>query len=169
MDIEAVQINTNRYAPEGSSAINLYSTGSASGLTLGQLVIAVCMRTATAYELQSVTKMNEMTKSAQVLEKATEWIERIVEGSASWTRAKAYLMNELGLTEAELPTDLKSFDNRMRAASSALTKVNAMMQTQQQDLIGLQSYVSRRDVAYSSSANIVKAFGRSTANLASKF
>ena len=44
--IEATQIATMRYAPEGSSAINLYSNGAADGLTLGQLVISVCMRTA---------------------------------------------------------------------------------------------------------------------------
>ena len=168
MDIEAIQIGESRYAAESSSAINLYSTGSASDLTLGQLIIAVCLRTATAYELQSVNKMNEITKSAQLLEKATEWIDKILEGAASWTRAKAYLINELKLTEAELPTDLKSYDNRLKAASAALTKINSMMQTQQQDMIGLQSYVSRRDVAYSSSANMVKALGRSGSNLASK-
>jgi hypothetical protein len=56
--IEASQIATNRYAPAGSRAINLYSTGTAENLTLGQLVSAVCIRTAGALEEQSVNKMN---------------------------------------------------------------------------------------------------------------
>ena len=44
--------------------------------------------------------------------------------------------------------------------------MNSIMQTQQQDLVALQSYVSRRDTAYSSSSNIVRALGRSMGNLA---
>ncbi|MBO5939587.1 MAG: hypothetical protein J6R18_00120 [Kiritimatiellae bacterium] len=54
--IEASQIATNRYAPEGSEAINLFSTGAAENLTLGQLVAAVCVRTAGALKEQSVNK-----------------------------------------------------------------------------------------------------------------
>ena len=168
MAIEAVEIATNRYAPQGMQAINLYSTETAEGLTLGQLIIAVCLRTAAAYESQSVIKMNSISKSAEILQQATGWIEKIIDGTVSWTRAKSYLMGTLGLTEAELPEDLKTYDNRLKAASAATTKLNSMMQVQQQDMVALQSCVSRRDVAYSSSSNIVRALGRSSDNMASK-
>ncbi|MBQ3746129.1 MAG: hypothetical protein II863_01805 [Kiritimatiellae bacterium] len=168
MAIEAVTIATNRYAPAGSEAISLYSTDTASGLTLGQLVIAVCMRAAMSYEAQSVNKMNTITKSAQLLEKSTEWVNKILDGTVSWSRAKSYLINTLGLSEEELPDDLRTYDNRLKAASAATSKLNSLMQVQQQDMVAMQSYVSRRDVSYSSSSNIVRALGRSMSNMASK-
>ena len=164
--IEATQIATMRYAPEGSSAINLYSNGAADGLTLGQLVISVCMRTATSYERQSVNKMNVISKNAEILKTGSQWVERILNGSASWTRAKTFIMGSLGAGADELPENIKTYDNRLKAASVATDKMNAIMQTQQQDLVALQSYVSRRDTAYSSSSNIVRALGRSMGNLA---
>ena len=164
--IESTQIATMRYAAERSSAVNLYSTGTADGLTLGQLVIAVCLRTAMSYERQSVNKMNQIAKNADVLKKGSQWVERIVGESASWTRAKAFLIGELGATEAELPEDLKTYDNRLKAAAVATDKMNAILQTQQQDLVAMQSYVNRRDTAFSSSSNIVRALGRSMGNLA---
>ena len=61
VSIEANQIALNRYAPAGSQAINLYATETASGLTIGQLVAVVCIRTAGALEEQSVNKMNMMS------------------------------------------------------------------------------------------------------------
>ena len=169
MAIEAVTIALNRYAPEGSEAISLYSVEGASELTLGQLIISVCLRTAAAYEAQSVNKMNSMTKSAELLETATEWVQKILDGAVSWSRAKSYLINTLGLTEAELPDDIRTYDNRLKAASAATTKLNSLMQVQQQDMVAMQSYVSRRDVSFSSASNIIRALGRSSANMASNF
>ena len=60
--IETEKIGEMRYATDASSAVNLYSTGTASGLTLGQLVMSVCLNTAASYEKQSVNKMNAITK-----------------------------------------------------------------------------------------------------------
>jgi hypothetical protein len=57
-------------------------------------------------------------------------------------------------------------DDRLKVISLMTERMNAVMQTQQQDLVALQSYVSRRDTAYSSSSNIVRALGRSMGNLA---
>ena len=166
--IESIQIATNRYAPAGSEAILMYDTGASGALTLGQLVQAVCIRSAAAYEAQSVNKMNTITKSAQLLEKSTEWVNKILDGTVSWSRAKSYLINTLGLSEDELPDDLRTYDNRLKAASAATSKLNSLMQVQQQDMVAMQSYVSRRDVSYSSSSNIVRALGRSMSNMASK-
>ena len=164
--IEATQIATMRYATAGSSAVNLYSNGAADGLTLGQLVISVCMRTAMSYERQSVNKMNVISRNSDILKTGSTWVERLVNGSASWTRAKAFIIGTLGATEAELPENIRTYDNRLKAAAVATEKMNSILQTQQQDLVALQSYVSRRDTAYSSSSNIVRALGRSMGNLA---
>ena len=70
MPIESIQIATNRYAPAGSEAIQMYDTGASGPLSLGQLVQAVCLRSAAAYEAQSVVKMNTMNAGTVRLDAA---------------------------------------------------------------------------------------------------
>ncbi len=167
--IETETIGTLRYATESASAVNLYSTGTASGLTLGQLVMAVCLNTAASYEKQSVNKMNTISKNADLLEKGADWIAKVVEDSASWSRLKRFLVSELGVLEGSLPVKIRTFDDKLKVISLMSERMNAIMQSQQQDLVELQSYVSRRDTAFSSSANIVRALGRSMNGCANNF
>ena len=161
--IAATSVATNRYAPAGADAINLYSTGAESGsrLTLGQLAIAVSVRAAAAYEAESVIKMNTMTGGSSKLDQAAEWLEKIAGGTAEWPTAKAFATGTLGIDASALPNDLDSYDKRMQAASAFKTKMDALAQTQQQEMIDLQTLVNRRDVAYSTSSNIVRALGTS--------
>lgn len=167
--IETEKIGALRYATDAASAVNLYSTGTASGLTLGQLVMAVCIQTAASYEKQSVNKMNTITKNADLLNKGSEWIEKVLQDNASWSRLKKFLVNELGVLETSLPEKIRSYDDKLKVVSLMSERMNAVMQTQQQDMVALQSYVSRRDTAFSSSANIVRALGRSMNGCANNF
>ena len=164
--IEATQIATMRYAPEGSAAVNLYSTETASGLTLGQLVIAVCLKTAASYEAQSVNKMNAITKNAELIETGAKWVERLANGPTSWVRAKAFFVDSLGVAASDLPEKISTYSDRFKAITAANDKLNTLMQTQQEDMVDMQSYVSRRDAAFSASSNIVRALGRSMNGLA---
>ena len=163
--IETTSIAVNRYAPEGSNSINLYSTGADGGgdLTLGQLAIAVSIRSAAAFEAQSVVKMNETTRGSQTLSTAAQWLEGIMDGSAEtdWAAAKAFAVDELGVEDSALPADIESYDKRMQAASAMKAKMDILTQSQQQAMIDLQTLVNRRDVAYSTSSNIVRALGTS--------
>ena len=167
--IETETIGTMRYATDSASAVNLYSTGTASGLTLGQLVMAVCLNTAASYEKQSVNKMNTISKNADLLEKGADWIAKVVEDSASWSRLKRFLVSELGVDENALPAKIRAYDDKLKVISLMSERMNVVMQTQQQDMVALQSYVSRRDTAFSSSANIVRALGRSMNGCANNF
>ena len=164
--IEATQIATMRYAPEGSAAVNLYSTETASGLTLGQLVIAVCLKTAASYEAQSVNKMNAIAKNAELIETGAKWVERLASGPTSWVRAKAFLVDSLGIDEANLPASISTYSDRFKAIAAANDKLNTLMQTQQEDMVDMQSYVNRRDAAFSASSNIIRALGHSMNGLA---
>ena len=157
--IQATQIATNRYAPTGSDAIFLYDSNQASALTLGQLAQAVCLRSAAAYERQSVTKMNMMAAGSQKLDDAADWLKRIAEGTANWTDAKSFLVNTMGISADSLPADINSYDKRMQAAKVLQDKMNLLAQSQQEDMIDLQTYESRRDVVYSTATNIVKNTG----------
>ena len=167
MSIEANAIAVNRYAPEGSKAINLYSTSTADSLTLGQLVSAVCIRTAGALEGQSVNKMNLMSVGTEKLEKASAYMQAIADESMSdWATAKAYLTNTIGVTG--LPDDLSTYEKRMQAVNAIKEKLEAMTQQAQEDMIDLQTLINRRDMTFNTSSNIVKAMGNSKNNAAGK-
>ncbi len=155
------QIATNRYAPQGADAISLYSNGSAEGLTLAQLAISVCLQAASAYEGQSVVKMNILTRGAVKLDGAAQWMEKIANGSADWTQAKAYITSELGVSDAALPDAINTYDKRMAAVKAVKEKIDALTQQQQRDMIDMQTLVNRRDVAYSTSSNVVRTLGAS--------
>lgn len=155
------QIATNRYAPQGADAISLYSNGSAEGLTLAQLAISVCLQAASAYEGQSVVKMNILTKGAVKLDGAAQWMEKIANGSADWSQAKAYITSELGVSDAALPDAINTYDKRMAAVKAVKEKIDALTQQQQRDMIDMQTLVNRRDVAYSTSSNVVRTLGAS--------
>ena len=161
MAIGIEAIATNRYAPSGADAISLYTNGAASGLTLGQLVISVCLKSAAAYEAQSVVKMNTMTSGSVKLDEASKWMAKIADGSADWTAAKAYLTGTLGIGASALPDAINTYDKRMAAVAALKEKVDALAQQQQRDMIDLQTLVNRRDVAYSTSSNVVRSLGTS--------
>jgi len=165
------QIATNRYAPAGSETINLYSTGAegGSGLTLGQLTIAVCLTAAAAYEGQSVVKMNTMTSGSVKLDAAAEWLGKVADGTADWSQAKAFATGELGVEASALPDGIDTYAKRMAAVTALKNKIDILVQQQQRDVVDLQTMVNRRDVAYSTSSNIVKAFGHSQEGNAANF
>ena len=167
MSIEANMIAENRYAPEGSKAINLYSTSTADNLTLGQLVSAVCIRTAGALEEQSVNKMNLMNVGTEKLEKASVYMQEIAEERMSdWATAKTYLADTVGVSG--LPDDLSTYEKRMQAVNAIKDKLETMTQQAQEDMIDLQTLINRRDMTYNTSSNVIKAMGNSKSNSASK-
>ena len=161
--IESTVIAINRNAPRGAEAINLYSTGQEGGsnLTLGQLVMSVCIRSAAAYEAESVLKMNTMTAGSVKLDEASQWMEKIAAGTADWPTAKAYLTGTLGIAASALPDNIDTYAKRMAAVTALKEKVDALAQQQQRDMIDLQTLVNRRDVAYSTSSNVVRSLGTS--------
>ena len=167
MSIEVSQIAVNRYAPEGSQAINLYSTETAGNLTLGQLVAAVCIRTAGALEEQSVNKMNMMSIGTEQLENASSYMQQIAEETMSdWATAKAYLADTVGVSG--LPDDLSSYEKRMQAVNAIKERLETLTQQAQEDMIDMQTLINRRDMTFNTSSNIVKAIGNSKLNAASK-
>ena len=175
--IDVVPIAVNRYAPAGSEAITMYDTGASGPLTIGQLVQAVCLRSAAVYEAQSVIKMNMMTSGSEKLDRASSYLERIMSGNLDWNECKTYLTTVLGIPASALPDRIdeydgatkSAYDRRMQAATALKEKVDALTQSQQEDMIDLQSLVNRRDNACSTSSNIVRTLGNSSADNAQNF
>ena len=119
------------------------------------------MYAAGAYEAQSVVKMNTMTAGSEKLEEGAKWMEKIAAGTANWTEAKAFMSNVLGIDAATLPDNIGTYDKRMAAVKAVKEKLDALAQQQQRDMIDLQTLVNRRDVAYSTSSNVVRSLGTS--------
>jgi hypothetical protein len=172
MAITVETIAHNRYAPRGSDAITLYSTGLEGGshLTIGQLSIAVSMRAAAEYEAQSVLKMNRMAGGSDKLSKAAEYMAVVADDNVDdWAQLKSKIVTELDVPAESLPDDLGTYKKRMAAVAALKAKVDALTQSQQTDMIDLQTLVNRRDVAFSTSSNVVRAIGTSMSGNAENF
>jgi hypothetical protein len=167
MSIELNQIATNRYAPAGSQAINLYSTETASDLTLAQLIAAVCIRTAGALEEQSVAKMNMMSVGTEILDAASSYMQQLADDTMSnWAEAKAYLTDTVGVTG--LSDDISTYDKRMQAVNAIKERLEILTQQAQEDMIDMQTLINRRDMTFNTSSNVMKEIGNSKLNSASK-
>ena len=172
MSVMVETIAVNRYAPKGSEGIHLYSNGLEGGshLTLGQLSIAISMRAAAEYEAQSIVKMNRMASGSDLLSKASEYMGLVADDAVeSWSTLKSAIINELGISADSLPDDLSTYKKRMTAVAALKAKVDSLTQTQQTDMIDLQTLVNRRDVAFSASSNMVRALGTSMDGTAGNF
>jgi len=172
MSLMVETIAVNRYAPKGSEEIHLYSNGLEGGshLTLGQICIAVSMRSAAEYEAQSVIKMNRMASGSEKLSKAAEYMAVVADDNVDdWAQLKAQIVGELGIPAESLPDDISTYKKRMAAVQAFKAKVDSLTQTQQTEMIDLQTLVNRRDVAFAASSNIVRALGTSMSGNAENF
>ncbi len=174
MAITGVEIAKNKCAPAGVDSILLYNSDLAQGLTLTQLVQQVCIRAAAVGEAQSVLKMNAMTSGSQRLSDAADWLKKIVDGTANWTKARDFLVGKMGIPERTLPSTLTIngkpyYKYQIQAAKALQDKMNVLAQTQQEDMIDLQTLVNRRDVAYSTASGVVRSNGQTMSQDAQNF
>ena len=65
-------------------SVNLYSYAGMEGLTLGQLVNAVCVHAGVAIEDQTVNKMNIITVNARRLKAETKVVGDLLSGAGSF-------------------------------------------------------------------------------------
>ena len=187
MAITPVQISTNRYAPEGSNAVNLYRTtlDTTETLTFGQLLVAVNLQAAAICEARAVTYMNRTSANSASLQLMQYVANRLTnEDTITWgtlldksqfpsnytcqsqTFANNptvwnYFVEELKIDSKILPNKLadgddEGFNRRLQAFSALKDKMDEGSRVNQKLQIGLQTQVSRRDVAYSTSSNLLK-------------
>ena len=178
--IEVQQIATNRYAPEGANAVRLYATNGAEGLTLGQLVAAVCIHRGAHLEARAVGRMNRMTQNNAYLEAMSSVCSQLAAGTTmnvaanipdSYELRKAspgcsileFLQIECGLS-ISAPT--WSYDVQMTIIGQLKAEMDKANTTSQEDVIELQSMINWRDVTYNASSGIIARYGNSGMNMA---
>lgn len=181
-------IATNRYAPGLASDVKLYSaigvdaTGSQlelkTDMTLAQLVSAVTMRVAMVCEKAAALVSDRVTGYALDLD-ALKAVTLQVAGNASYTdranlpaeyrpktaafrdpanrTVRNFLVYECGLTE--LPNALGNKADRLECFNRIKDKIDSLTKTNQQLVVDIQSFVSRREVAFSTGASVIKSLG----------
>lgn len=161
--------------------VKLYSYAGIEGLTLGQLANALCVHIGVALEDQSVNKMNIITMNARRLKATAKVLEEIMAGTGDYSSVlqlpgyegmtyKDFLVKVIKFSIGEncqLPSELKTYDDRMKVFMALKEKVTADATQSQQDMVDLQTYMSRRDVAYSTSTNLIKKTGMTLQETAS--
>lgn len=186
--VQVQTIGTNVHAPKDAADINLYAFNGAYNLTLPQLVMAVCIRQAALIEKGSVGKMNAINESAnwlsalalvgeKIMQKSsvdsvvdfsgTGYVLQKVTGKTTQCTIKEFVEKELGVSG--LPSDLRSADSKAKAFGLLKSPMNKATLTNQEQTIALQSYISRRDSTYNTSASAIKKLGTSMNLTASNF
>jgi len=187
--IESVQIGTNPYGGAGAATqVNLFNYNGCEGLTLGQLVSAICVRVGVALETQSVNQSNILTWTTRRLRALSEVLDGVVNGTLNYdstitsegykgTKVRDFLTNEMGYTiagsgstsDAALPASVSAVEDRLTFYERVKGKIDSDTSTSQKDMIDLQTYMSRRDVAYSTATNVVRTLGATLQGTAANF
>lgn len=178
-EILVEQIGTSRYA---AVDINAYQYNGLTGLSFGQLIMAVCCRRAAAVENQSVLKMNALTATTAWLEAVSSVAQQIFTATSLDVQAniaasgyvcrktsqtptlREFLEKECGIDAAYLT--IGSADARTTLFTQIKPQMDNAASQSQQQTIDLQSLVSRRDVTYNTSAATVRTLMQSALSMA---
>ncbi len=169
--IEPVTIAINRYAPPGAESINMYSIDGGESLTFGQLLAAVCIRAGSNMEAQSINKMNSMNGNVELLKIASTYLSQLATNTMTkWASFIVFLRTKLGLKESELPSGHdNSYNTRFAYINVMKPKMEAMTRQAQEDMIDVQSLISKRDVCFTTGTSLIKSTGGSSEKIAETF
>ncbi len=187
--IESVQVGFNPYGGAGAATqVNLFNYNGCEELTLGQLVSAICVRVGVALETESVNKTNVLSWTTRRLRALAETLDGVVNGTLNYDSVLAsegyegmtvrdFLTGEMEYTIAEagkpsdaaLPASLDNVTDRMTFYERVKGKIDSDTSTSQKDMIDLQTYISRRDVAYSTATSSVRTLGATLQGTAANF
>jgi len=145
-----------------------FDDGSSRILSMGQLVMAVCLDRAVEKENAIIAMMEEMARTTEKIETLSDIENRVLELSdpiyvstilGSWTMtddngiARTYTDAESALVSAGLAVSDTTGDAIISAIEAKLDELNTLSQSQ---MISLQSETNKRDQSYELISNVVK-------------
>lgn len=177
--IETVELRTLPYQPEGTSASRTYSFRGEEGLSLGRLLMGVCLERATMLERMSVGTMNRLARNNSQLEAtanamellASVDVERAVMVSnlvvtlpedypvkGTWGLGQPTIVEfmevELGIESSSIPGGLMwRYEQRTTAYGLIKAKADALNSVSQETMIDLQTLITERNTAYNLATN----------------
>ena len=133
-------------------------------LSVGQLVMAICLQRAAELEADIVRKMNELESTTEMLECMTEIETNVLEGSVNMeTKKIRYQGNEytyrdfldriVGMADVPSGTVDKDSTEFFSALESEMDSKNSFSQ---RTMIELQSQTTKRDQTYDMISNVLK-------------
>lgn len=139
--------------------------GSPRLLSIGQLVMAICLQRAAELETSIIALMEEMNSTSAKLEAMTAIETAVLAGTVNMTSAtvtydgtsytyKSFLVDKVGMSSSEVPDSASASSSDFITALEA--KMDEMNSFSQQKMIELQSYTNKRDQSYDMVSNILK-------------
>ena len=144
-----------------------YPDGTPRALSIGQLVMALCLQRATELEAEIIKIIEDLNKTSEDLERLTEIEKAIVNATDSSVNLKTTKLTGTDisyydfLTKSEYEIELKGVPETANSSSEQLiTDIEAKMDSHnsfsQQTMIDLQSQTAKRDQSYDMISNILK-------------
>ena len=141
--------------------------GTPRALSIGQLVMALCLQRATELEAEIIKIVEDLNKTSEDLERLTEIESTIVNATDSSVDLKNTKLKGTDisyydfLTNSEYGMGLKNVPETANSSSEQLiTDIEAKMDSHnsfsQQTMIDLQSQTAKRDQSYDMISNILK-------------
>ncbi len=141
--------------------------GTPRALSIGQLVMALCLQRATELEAEIIKIVEDLNKTSEDLERLTEIETAIVNATDSSVNLKTTKLTGTDisyydfLTSSEYGMGLKGVPETANSSSEQLiTDIEAKMDSHnsfsQQTMIDLQSQTAKRDQSYDMISNILK-------------
>jgi hypothetical protein len=141
--------------------------GTPRALSIGQLVMALCLQRATELEAEIIKIVEDLNKTSEDLERLTEIESAIVNATDSSVNLKTTKLKGTDisyydfLTNSEYGMGIKNVPETANSSSEQLiTDIEAKMDSHnsfsQQTMIDLQSQTAKRDQSYDMISNILK-------------
>lgn len=152
-DFTVESVNLSMKDPETQALLtaNVYRLEGVNGgapISIGQLVMALCLDRATDLEKKMIALMEEMDATSSELERLTAIETTLVNGGYPEEKDKPFLEG-MGIS-----TNL-SREDMIREIESVMDSKNSFSQ---EKMIDLQSQTNKRDQAYDMIANVLKSF-----------
>ena len=139
--------------------------GSLRLLSIGQLVMAICLQRAAELEDSIIALMEEMNSTSAQLELMTQIETDILAGTVSMTSKtltyngtsytyKNFLVNVVGMSSSDVPDSASASSADFISALEA--KMDEKNSFSQQKMIELQSLTNKRDQSYDMISNVLK-------------
>ncbi|MBQ9430693.1 MAG: hypothetical protein IJU44_03990 [Kiritimatiellae bacterium] len=174
MAIGTVEFDLSMVSPESGEflAARTYTVegvtnadGSLRALSIGQLVMAICLQRAAELETSIIALMEEMNSTSAKLENMTTIETQVLAGTVSMTSAtvtydgtsytyKNFLVNIVGMSSSDVPDSASVSSSDFITALEA--KMDEMNSFSQQKMIELQSLTNKRDQSYDMISNVLK-------------
>ena len=151
-------LTANYYTVDGVNN----SDGTARPLSIGQLVMALCLARATELEAKIIDVVESLNETSEDLERLTEIEKRIVEATGGSVNLAAEMLSDGTTDKAFLESKGIAVpgDTANSSSEQLITDIEAKMDSlnsfSQQTMIDLQSLTAKRDQSYDMISNIIK-------------